>query len=52
VSYNVDLNGTPALSNQTGTAVYQDSVWKVGDVSFCALLTLENGGKAPSVCAG
>jgi hypothetical protein len=51
VSYNVDLNGTPALSNQTGTAVYQDGMWKVGDVSFCALLTLENGGKAPSVCA-
>jgi hypothetical protein len=51
VSYNVDLNGTPALSNQTGTAVYQDGEWKVGDVSFCALLTLENGGKAPSVCA-
>jgi hypothetical protein len=52
VSYNVDLNGSPALSNQTGTAVYQDGVWKVGDVSFCALLTLENAGKAPSVCAG
>jgi hypothetical protein len=52
VSYNVDLNGTPALSNQTGTAVFQDGMWKVGDVSFCALLTLENGGKAPSVCAG
>jgi hypothetical protein len=51
VSYNVDLNGTPALSNQTGTAVYQDGTWKVGDVSFCALLTLENGGKAPSVCS-
>jgi len=51
VSYNVDLNGTAALSNQTGTAVYQDGVWKVGDVSFCAILTLENAGKAPSVCA-
>jgi hypothetical protein len=51
VSYNVDLNGTPALSNQTGVAVYQDSEWKVGDVSFCALLKLENGGTAPSVCA-
>jgi len=50
VSYNVDLNGSPALSNQTGTAVYQDGVWKVGDVSFCALLTLENAGTAPSVC--
>jgi hypothetical protein len=52
VSYNIDLNGSAALSNQTGTAVYQDGMWKVGDVSFCALLTLENAGKAPSVCAG
>lgn len=51
VTYNVLLNGTPALSNQTGTAVYQNGTWKVGDVSFCGLLTLENGGKAPSVCS-
>jgi hypothetical protein len=51
VSYNVDIGGTAALSNQTGTAVYQDGVWKVGDISFCKLLTLENGGKAPAVCS-
>ncbi len=51
VSYNITLNGTPALSNQTGTAVYQDGSWKVGDVSFCELLKLENGGTAPSVCS-
>ena len=51
VSYDITLNGTTALPNQTGTAVYQDGSWKVGDVSFCELLKLENGGTAPSVCS-
>ncbi len=51
VSYDILLNGTTALSNQTGTAVFQDGSWKVGDVSFCQLLKLENGGTAPSVCS-
>lgn len=51
VTYNVLLSGTTALPNQTGTAVYQDGTWKVGDVSFCGLLALEGGGKAPSVCS-
>ena len=44
-------NGQTALGNQTGTAVYQDGMWKVGDVSFCQLLKIENGGTAPSVCS-
>jgi hypothetical protein len=51
VTYDIDLGGQPALTNQTGTAVYQDGTWKVGDVSFCQLLALENGGKAPAVCS-
>jgi len=51
VSYSITLNGATALPNQTGTAVYQDGTWKVGDVSFCELLKLENGGTAPSVCS-
>jgi hypothetical protein len=51
VTYDIFLGGKPALSNQTGTAVYQDGIWKVGDVSFCQLLKLENGGTAPSVCS-
>jgi len=50
VHYDITLNGTPALANQTGTAVYEDGTWKVGDVSFCQLLKLENGGTPPSVC--
>ena len=51
VTYDILLAGKPALTNQTGQAVYQDGTWKVGDASFCALLALENGGKAPSVCS-
>ena len=51
VKYNITLGGTTALPNQTGTAVYQDGMWKVGDVSFCQLLKLENAGTAPSVCS-
>ena len=53
VTYNVLLAGTPALKNQAGTAVYQGGKWKVGDTSFCSLLTLENGGKStglPAAC--
>ncbi|MCU1392631.1 MAG: hypothetical protein JWM34_1059 [Ilumatobacteraceae bacterium] len=45
VTYNVLLNGTPALSNAQGTAVYVDGVWKVGAESFCALVSL--GATAP-----
>jgi hypothetical protein len=52
VSYDITLSGVSALANQTGTAVYEDGMWKVGDVSFCQLLKLENNGTAPSVCSG
>jgi hypothetical protein len=51
VTYNVLLGTTPALTNQSGVAVYQNGTWKVGDASFCGLLALENGGKAPSACS-
>jgi hypothetical protein len=51
VTYDIFIGGKPALSNQTGTAVYQDGTWKVGDGSFCQLLALENGGKAPPACS-
>ena len=50
VKYNITLGGTTALANQTGTAVYQDGMWKVGDVSFCQLLKIENAGTTVSVC--
>ena len=51
VTYSILVGGSPALKNQPGVAVKQGGVWKVGDQSFCALLTLENNGKAPSACA-
>jgi hypothetical protein len=52
VSYDITLSGATALPNQTGTAVYQDGIWKVGDVSFCQLLKLENAGSSPALCSG
>jgi hypothetical protein len=51
VVYSILVGGSPALKNQPGVAVYQNGIWKVGDQSFCALLTLENSGKAPAACA-
>jgi hypothetical protein len=52
VSYDITLGGASALSNQTGTAVFQDGIWKVGDTSFCSLIKLEDAGSsAPSVCS-
>ena len=53
VTYNLLLDGTPALKGQSGTAVFQDGTWKVGVASFCGLLTLENAGnssKLPAAC--
>jgi len=41
VRYTILLDGAPALKNQVGTAVLQDGTWKVGDASFCRLLSLE-----------
>lgn len=51
VTYSILVGGTPELKNQPGVAVNQSGTWKVGDQSFCALLTLENNGKAPTACA-
>jgi ribosomal protein L25 (general stress protein Ctc) len=48
VRYTIEIAGKPVLKNQTGTAVLQGKVWKVGDGSFCALLGLE--GKRPAAC--
>ena len=51
VKYSILVSGTPVLEGQTGTAVYENGTWKVGTGSFCALLTLQNGGKAPASCS-
>ena len=39
------------LSGQTGTAVYENGVWKVGDASLCGLLKLVPGGSEPAACS-
>jgi hypothetical protein len=52
VTYSILLLGTPVpgLTNTRGVAVLEGGTWKVGDASFCVLLTLENGNKPPAVC--
>ena len=52
VIYSILLLGqpVPGLTNTKGVAVLQNGTWKVGDASFCVLLTLENGGTPPAVC--
>jgi hypothetical protein len=51
VTYNLTAPGGSALlSNQKGTAVYQDGTWKVGTGSLCGLLRLIPGGTVPAAC--
>jgi hypothetical protein len=55
VVYTIYVGGQPALKNKKGVAIYQNGVWKVGLVSFCGLLQLENAGSTtglPSACKG
>jgi hypothetical protein len=51
VTYSVLENGTAMLSNQSGEAILSNGTWQVADSSFCTLLAMEAGGKAPSVCS-
>jgi hypothetical protein len=51
VTYNIVAGGTSLLSGQTGTSVYQDGTWKVGDGSLCGLFKLIPGGSVPSACS-
>ena len=51
VTYDITASGTSLLSNQTGTAVYEDGIWKVGDASLCGLFKLIPGGTVPSACS-
>jgi len=50
VTYNITSGGTSLLSGQTGTSVYQDGTWKVGDASLCGLFKLIPGGSVPPAC--
>jgi ABC-type glycerol-3-phosphate transport system substrate-binding protein len=54
VTYTILLAGSPVLRNRTGVAVKEGGVWKVGDASFCGLLSLQNAGSTtslPSACS-
>jgi hypothetical protein len=50
VTYNLTASGSSLLKGQTGTAVYEDGVWKVGDATLCDLIKLVPGGSAPAAC--
>jgi hypothetical protein len=55
VTYSIYVAGQNVLPNQQGIAVYQNGIWKVGLVSFCGLLKIENLGKSsglPPACKG
>jgi hypothetical protein len=51
VTYNLTAGGSSLLSGQTGTSVYENGVWKVGDASLCGLLGLVPGGSKPAACS-
>jgi hypothetical protein len=51
VTYNLTAGGASLLSHQTGTAVYENGVWKVGDASMCGLLKLAPGATLPAACS-
>ncbi len=52
VTYSILVGGKVGLGGQSGVAIYQNGVWKVGDTSFCGLLKLENGGSSKGLFAG
>jgi hypothetical protein len=52
VVYSILVSGQSELGGEHGVAVYQDGIWKVGDASFCGLLTLEGTSGLPSACSG
>jgi hypothetical protein len=51
VNYNLVSGSSTLLGGQTGTAVYEDGTWKVGDASLCGLFKLVPGGTVPSACS-
>jgi hypothetical protein len=51
VTYSIVSGSTTLLGGQSGTAVYQDGMWKVGDASLCNLFKLIPGGSVPAACS-
>ena len=52
VTYSILVGKTVGLGGQTGVAVYQNGVWKVGATSFCGLLKLENNNSSKGLFSG
>jgi hypothetical protein len=54
VTYSLTMGGKPVLVKLQGEAVLQRGTWKVGDRSFCSLISLEEGStpECPSPSAG
>jgi hypothetical protein len=50
VTYAIVSGSTTLLGGQSGTSVYQDGTWKVGDSSLCGLFKLVPGGTLPAAC--
>jgi len=50
VTYSIVSGTTVLLGGQSGTSVYQDGTWKVGDGSLCGLFKLVPGGTVPAAC--
>lgn len=50
VTYSIVSGSTVLLGGQSGTSVYQDGTWKVGDGSLCGLFKLVPGGTVPAAC--
>ncbi|MGB9111886.1 MAG: hypothetical protein WCF24_04070 [Acidimicrobiales bacterium] len=51
VTYTIYLGKTPELVGSSGKAVLQKGTWKVSDVSFCALLSLQGTASQVKACA-
>ena len=48
---NYKLHAAGQVLNSSGTAVLEDGVWKVTDVTFCTLVVLGNGSRPVKGCA-
>src|SRR3954467_6358598 len=48
---NYKLHAAGQVLNSSGTAVLEDGVWKVSDVTFCTLVVLGNGSRPVKGCA-
>ena len=52
VTYDIVVNGTPALRGSTGRAVYVNGHWLVSEETNCSLEALGNGNTPPPDCVG